>query len=50
MSERRRTLFRRANTGLVFQFFNLIPTLTVLELRRGVLVERNAAQESEGPK
>jgi putative ABC transport system ATP-binding protein len=31
MSERRRTLFRRANIGLVFQFFNLIPTLTVLE-------------------
>jgi putative ABC transport system ATP-binding protein len=26
-----RTLFRRDNLGFVFQFFNLIPTLTVLE-------------------
>ncbi|MEM7113766.1 MAG: ABC transporter ATP-binding protein [Chloroflexota bacterium] len=26
-----RTLFRRDNIGFVFQFFNLIPTLTVLE-------------------
>lgn len=31
MTERARTLFRRANVGFVFQFFNLIPTLTVLE-------------------
>lgn len=31
MSERDRTLFRRANIGFVYQFFNLIPTLTVLE-------------------
>lgn len=30
-SERRRTLFRRDHIGFVFQFFNLIPTLTVLE-------------------
>ena len=29
--ERRRTLFRRDHIGFVFQFFNLIPTLTVLE-------------------
>jgi putative ABC transport system ATP-binding protein len=28
---RDRTLFRRDNIGFVFQFFNLIPTLTVLE-------------------
>ena len=26
-----RTLFRRRKIGIVFQFFNLIPTLTVLE-------------------
>jgi len=26
-----RTIFRRENVGFVFQFFNLIPTLTVLE-------------------
>lgn len=31
MGERERTLFRRRNIGFVYQFFNLIPTLTVLE-------------------
>ncbi len=31
LTERGRTLFRRDNIGIVFQFFNLIPTLTVLE-------------------
>ncbi|HLB46520.1 MAG TPA: ABC transporter ATP-binding protein [Anaerolineales bacterium] len=31
LSPRDRTLFRRDNIGFVFQFFNLIPTLTVLE-------------------
>ncbi|MFO7893309.1 MAG: ABC transporter ATP-binding protein [Longimicrobiales bacterium] len=31
MSERERTLFRRDSIGFVFQFFNLIPTLTVEE-------------------
>lgn len=31
LSERKRTLFRRDHIGFVFQFFNLIPTLTVLE-------------------
>jgi putative ABC transport system ATP-binding protein len=31
MSELNRTLFRRENIGFVFQFFNLIPTLTSLE-------------------
>ena len=31
LSERERTLFRRRHIGIVFQFFNLIPTLTVLE-------------------
>ena len=31
MEERERTLFRRKNIGFIFQFFNLIPTLTVLE-------------------
>lgn len=29
--ERRRTLFRRRHIGFVFQFFNLLPTLTVAE-------------------
>lgn len=31
LDERRQTLFRRDHIGIVFQFFNLIPTLTVLE-------------------
>lgn len=31
LSEHERTLFRRCHIGIVFQFFNLIPTLTVLE-------------------
>jgi putative ABC transport system ATP-binding protein len=31
MDENARTLFRRADIGFIFQFFNLIPTLSVLE-------------------
>jgi len=31
LGARERTLFRRDNLGFIFQFFNLIPTLTVLE-------------------
>ncbi len=31
LNERGRTLFRRRHIGFVFQFFNLIPTLTVAE-------------------
>lgn len=31
LSEEARTRFRRAHIGFVFQFFNLLPTLTVLE-------------------
>ncbi|HMR65784.1 MAG TPA: ABC transporter ATP-binding protein [Anaerolineae bacterium] len=31
LSERQRTLFRREHIGFIFQFFNLIPTLTVYE-------------------
>lgn len=31
MKEGERTLFRRQNIGFIFQFFNLLPTLTVLE-------------------
>ncbi len=31
LSERERTLFRRKHLGFVFQSFNLIPTLTVIE-------------------
>jgi putative ABC transport system ATP-binding protein len=31
LDERQRTLFRRKNIGFIFQFFNLISTLTVFE-------------------
>ncbi|BCR03479.1 ABC transporter ATP-binding protein [Desulfuromonas versatilis] len=31
LSEHQRTLFRRRNIGFIFQFYNLIPTLSVLE-------------------
>jgi putative ABC transport system ATP-binding protein len=31
LSEHHRTLFRRRHIGFIFQFFNLIPTLSVLE-------------------
>jgi len=31
LTERDRTVFRRHRIGLVFQFFNLVPTLTVIE-------------------
>ncbi|MDH3272574.1 MAG: ABC transporter ATP-binding protein [Gemmatimonadota bacterium] len=31
LTEHERTLFRRKHVGFVFQFFNLLPTLTVLE-------------------
>jgi putative ABC transport system ATP-binding protein len=46
LSEHERTLFRRKNIGFVFQFFNLIPTLTVEE---NILLplELNALSSSE---
>lgn len=31
MTEAQRTMFRRNHIGFVFQFFNLLPTLTILE-------------------
>ncbi len=37
LGEPQRTLFRRAHVGFVYQFFNLIPTLDVLENVRLVL-------------
>jgi putative ABC transport system ATP-binding protein len=56
LSERQRTLFRRARIGFIFQFFNLIPTLTVgenvslpLELNRVPKKEaRKKAQDQLG--
>ena len=37
LSERDRTLFRRRHIGFVFQFYNLVPTLTVAENVRVLL-------------
>ncbi len=53
LDDRQRTLFRRRNIGFIFQFFNLIPTLTVwenvllpLELNGGVDAAARARAES----
>jgi putative ABC transport system ATP-binding protein len=47
LSERDRTLFRRRHIGLIFQFFNLIPTLTVEENLR-LPLELNADVRRDG--
>lgn len=53
MSEHERTHFRRASLGFVFQFFNLIPTLTVRENvclpldLNGTRAEQSARRSSE---
>ena len=53
LSERERTLFRRQHLGFVFQFYNLVPTLTVEENVRflldlnGVPHERARARAAE---
>lgn len=45
LSERERTLFRRARVGFIFQFYNLIPTLTVAEnVRLPLELNGHAAQ------
>jgi putative ABC transport system ATP-binding protein len=46
MTPKERTLFRREHIGFVFQFFNLIPTLTVLEnvLLPAELADRKTAE------
>ena len=46
LDERARTLFRRVHIGFVFQFFNLIPTLTAAE---NVLFPLELAGLPEGP-
>jgi putative ABC transport system ATP-binding protein len=48
LRERERTLFRRDHIGIVFQFFNLIPTLTSLEnvTLPQELAGRNKARQS----
>ena len=47
LSENERTLFRRRHIGFVFQFFNLIQTLTVQE-NLYLPLELNAALDSGG--
>jgi putative ABC transport system ATP-binding protein len=47
LSENERTLFRRRHIGFVFQFFNLIPTLTVEE-NLYLPLELNSALDSNG--
>lgn len=46
MSERDRTLFRRKHIGFVYQFFNLVPTLTV-EANINLVLELNKVPASE---
>ena len=47
LSERDRTLFRRRHVGFVFQFYNLVPTLTVEENVRVLLdLDRTPASEA----
>lgn len=48
MSERDRTLFRRANIGFVYQSFNLIPTLNVENNIRLVLELNKMPRKSVG--
>lgn len=46
LSERERTLLRRRHIGFVYQFFNLIPTLTIAE-NVGLPLELNGVREPE---
>lgn len=49
LSERRRTLLRRDTVGFVFQFFNLVPNLTVAEnIRLPLMIGAQAPPGSEG--
>ncbi len=47
LDERERTLFRRDRIGFVFQFYNLLPTLTVLE-NLLLPLELGGARDGEG--
>ena len=46
LSEKERTLFRRRHVGFVFQFYNLVPTLTVAENVR-FLLDLDGAPDAE---
>ena len=47
MGDRERTMFRREKIGFIFQFFNLIPTLTVWE-NLTLPLELNGMLDAEG--
>ncbi len=49
MSEQARTRFRRQYIGLVFQQFNLLPTLTVLENLQFVMALNGRSNDSQWP-
>ena len=49
LNEHQRTLFRRRHIGIIFQFFNLIPTLTVLEnVTLPLELTRGAESQNDG--
>jgi putative ABC transport system ATP-binding protein len=50
LSEHQRTLFRRRHIGYIFQFYNLIPTLTVVENLLLPLELLNGIKESDRQK
>ena len=48
MTDRQRTLFRRRRLGIVFQAYNLLPTLTALEnVSLPALIDGSDAREAE---
>jgi putative ABC transport system ATP-binding protein len=52
LGDRDRTLYRRRNIGFIFQFFNLIPTLTVWEntcLPLDLVLEANGREDRYKP-
>jgi putative ABC transport system ATP-binding protein len=49
LNDQARTRFRRQHIGLVFQQFNLVPTLTVLENLQFVLALNGLSADSERP-
>lgn len=48
MNERARAIFRRRNIGMVFQFYNLVPTLTAAEnIMLPYLLDKRAPEKSK---
>ena len=47
MDEKERTVYRRQDVGIVFQFFNLLPTMTVAEnVRLPLLLQGTRTREA----